>query len=47
MTEELALTLIFRIEELISVVAHIQGYLIFIVTVILLYFTYKFFRIFF
>lgn len=47
MTEELALTLIYRIEELISVAANIQGYLIFIVTVILLYFTYKFFRIFF
>ena len=47
MTEEQTLVLIMRLEELITVAANIQGYLIFIVTVILLYFTYKFFRIFF
>lgn len=33
--------------ELLTVLGNIQGYLLFFVVVVLLYFTYKFFRMFF
>lgn len=36
-----------RMEELLLVLGNIQGYLLFFVVVILLFFVYKFFRIFF
>ena len=42
--QDIALT---RMEELLLVLGNIQGYLLFFVVVILLYFVYKFFRIFF
>lgn len=40
-------TMIFRMDELLLVLGNIQGYLLFFVVVILLFFVYKFFRIFF
>lgn len=36
-----------RLDELLLVLGNIQGYLVFFVVVVLLYFSYKFFRIFF
>lgn len=42
--QDIALT---RMEELLLVLGNIQGYLLFFVVVILLFFVYKFFRIFF
>jgi len=42
--QDIALT---RLEELLLVLGNIQGYLLFFVVVVLLYFAYKFFRIFF
>jgi len=42
--QDIALT---RMEELLLVLGNIQGYLLFFVVVILLFFVYKFFRMFF
>lgn len=40
-------SLLTRQEELLAVLGNMQGYLIFFVTVILLFFVYRFFRMFF
>lgn len=42
--QDVALT---RMEELLLVLGNIQGYLLFFVVVVVLFFVYKFFRIFF